>query len=55
MGDNVVDETERRGWEAKLTYNEKKLKMAEIEGLDDKVINMLTNNIKHYKKLLGYK
>lgn len=55
MGDDVVDESERRGWKVKLEYNEKKLKLAEIKGLDDKLINMYIKNIKHYKELLGYK
>lgn len=55
MGEDVVDESERRGWKVKLDYNEKKLKLAEINGLDDSVINMYIKNIKHYKRLLGIK
>lgn len=55
MGDDVVDKSERRGWESKLEYNKKKLKLAEINGLDDKIINMYIKNIKHYKELLGIK
>jgi hypothetical protein len=50
----LLDDTEERSYKVFLAYNEKLLIKAE-EDCNEEKIKLYTDNIKHYKKLLGIK